>query len=99
MDKMVRVPSHRVEEDGFIYEPPKQCHYCESDLRVTEWVEGELGPYIRLSLPIPGIALYQCTKCSAVMGNIHAGTNLQRLKRMQNDELIRPTSNLIKLGG
>jgi hypothetical protein len=90
-EKMVRLPSHKTEENGFAYEPPKQCHYCEAELRAVEWPEGGMGPYIRIGLPIPGIALYQCTKCSCIMGNIHAAANMQRLKRLQNDaRVLRP---------
>ena len=97
--KMVHVPSHRTEENGFIYEPPAQCHYCEQDMRPVEWPEGGLGPYIRIGLPVPGLALYQCTKCSAIMGNIHAAANLQRLKRLENEaRILRPREgNIIKM--
>jgi hypothetical protein len=91
-EKMIRVPSHKVVEGGFTYEPPKKCHYCDQDLRAEEWPEGGAGPYVRIGLPVPGLALYQCTKCSCIMGNIHAVENLKRLKRLQNDaHVLRPS--------
>jgi len=98
-NKMIRVPSHKTVEDGFSYEPPARCHYCEQDLRPTEWPDGSFGPYITIRMPIPGIALYQCTKCSHIMGNIYAAENLQRLKKLQNEATILqpPESRIIKL--
>ena len=86
--KMVKMPSHRMDEDGFLYEPPAKCHYCERDMRPGEWPEGGIGPYIRVNIPVPGICLYQCTKCSALMGNVHATANLKRLKQLREGSRI-----------
>jgi hypothetical protein len=96
MDKMIQMPSHKTEQNGFLYEPPAACVYCERDLRPKEWPEGGMGPYIRIHMPIPGICFYQCLKCNAVMGNVHAMNNLRIVKELQNKpHIVRPESRII----
>jgi hypothetical protein len=96
--KMVKMPTHKRIVNGFTYEPPARCCNCDRDLRAKEWPEGSPGPYIQIMMPIPGICLYQCLKCSAVMGNVHAMNNMKIVKELQSTpQIMRPESRIIKL--
>ncbi len=97
-DKVVKIESHRQEENGYLFEPPSICIGCERELRVKEIREGSIGPYIKIMLPVPGLCIYQCTRCQTIMGNIHAVRNLKILQAIEEEEsnIILPTSNLIR---
>jgi hypothetical protein len=93
--KMVKVESHKREINGLLFEPPAHCTNCERDMRVKEWPAGGLGPYIFISLPIPGLCFYQCLKCGAVMGNVHAVENLKKIKAAQLTQIVKADNRII----
>ncbi|MFA5363536.1 MAG: hypothetical protein WC335_09930 [Candidatus Omnitrophota bacterium] len=92
---MIKIETHKREINSLLFEPPAHCTNCDRDMRVKEWPEGGLGPYIFISLPIHGLCFYQCLKCGAVMGNIHAAGNLIKIKAAQVNQIVRAENRII----
>jgi hypothetical protein len=92
---MIKIETHKREIKGLLYEPPANCTNCDRELRLKEWPEGSMGPYIFINLPIPGLCFYQCLKCGTIMGNIHAAGNLKKIKEAQENQILKPESRII----
>jgi hypothetical protein len=89
-NEKIKVPSYQRNIGGMIYEPPEKCTGCGADMRPGEVSADGIGSHIMVTLPVPGISLYQCLNCNTVMGNVHAHANLKRQQKMNEK-----ASNLI----